>query len=76
VRYIELVPEGVQMLTENVKCDGKVVQLQDVVHSSIQSHFEGIKFREENAGTQIDAHMKDEGFNIEIRVDQKTGMEP
>ena len=35
---------------------------------AIDRHFEGIEFRERNAGGQIDEHMKDEGgifFNSE-----------
>lgn len=75
VKYLELVPDGFEILNENVRMAsvGIGMRLQEVMHLSIQSHFKGIKFREENAGGQIDAHMKDEGFNIEIRVDQETG---
>ena len=40
----------------------------------VHKHCEGINFREWNAGTQIDAHMKDEGFNINIYCDiESTG---
>ena len=47
--------------------------LEDVIHEGLQKHFQGLKFRELNAGTKIDAHMKDEGFNNEIGVDLDTG---
>ena len=47
--------------------------LEDVIQEGLQKHFQGLKFREWNAGTRIDAHMKDEGFNNEIGVDLETG---
>jgi glycogen debranching enzyme len=73
VKYLDLVPNGVNILEEVVNVNGKATKLQDVIHLAIQTHFEGIHFREENAGPRIDAHMKDEGFNIDIIVDPKTG---
>ena len=36
----------------------------------MQRHARGIHFREWNAGTAIDAHMKDEGFQIDIELSQ------
>jgi len=47
--------------------------LEDVVSEALQTHVNGLKFRERNAGTKIDEHMKDAGFNIEIGVDIETG---
>ncbi len=44
-----------------------------MMHQILQSHADGIKFREWNAGSQIDGDMRDEGFNINIRVDRETG---
>ena len=39
-----------------------------------QKHAQGIEFREWNAGPKIDAHMKDEGYNVKIHCDlEKTG---
>ena len=35
--------------------------------------YQGLKFRERNAGRSIDEHMVDEGFNNEIGVDLETG---
>ena len=39
----------------------------------LQAHADGIVFREINAGTKIDAQMKDNGFNVCIKMDPKTG---
>ncbi|KAJ8305918.1 hypothetical protein KUTeg_016463 [Tegillarca granosa] len=47
--------------------------LHDVMQEALQRHAEGLKFRELNAGRQIDENMKDEGFNNEIGVDWKHG---
>jgi len=47
--------------------------LADVVHEALQVHFNGLKFRERNAGKKIDEHMVDAGFNNEIGVDPETG---
>ena len=47
--------------------------MEDTVYEALLRHFQGIKFRERNAGQSIDAHMKDEGFNVEINVDTNTG---
>ncbi|VVC95830.1 unnamed protein product, partial [Leptidea sinapis] len=33
----------------------------------------GVVFRERNAGRQIDAHMTDKGFNVQIGIDPETG---
>ena len=39
-----------------------------------ERHANGITFREWNAGTKIDAHMRDAGFNVNIKCDlDKTG---
>ena len=46
--------------------EGGSLYLIDMMHQILQSHADGIKFREWNAGTQIDGEMKDEGFNIDI----------
>ena len=35
--------------------------------------YQGLKFRERNAGRSIDEHMVDEGFYNEIGVDLETG---
>jgi glycogen debranching enzyme len=43
------------------------------IQESLSIHLNGLKFRERNAGKQIDEHMRDEGFNNEIGVDLNTG---
>ncbi|XP_062848726.1 glycogen debranching enzyme-like isoform X2 [Trichomycterus rosablanca] len=83
--YCAMVPNGIDIL----KCPvsrmyptdesepqpaGTVGQpLYDVIQEAMQRHMEGIVFREHNAGPQIDYHMRDEGFNVEARVDLETG---
>jgi glycogen debranching enzyme len=47
--------------------------LGEVMQEALQRHFQGVSFRERNAGTQIDSEMKDEGFNNRIGVDLHTG---
>ena len=43
------------------------------MYEALQRHFEGISFRERNAGHQIDEQMSDEGFNVSARINHKTG---
>ncbi|KRX81716.1 Glycogen debranching enzyme, partial [Trichinella sp. T6] len=47
--------------------------LRETMQEALEAHFYGTNFREENAGPQIDEHMRDEGFNVEIGVDKSTG---
>ncbi|RVE47316.1 hypothetical protein evm_008053 [Chilo suppressalis] len=47
--------------------------LHDVMQETLDVHFQGLVFRERNAGRQIDAHMTDKGFNVQIGVDPETG---
>lgn len=48
--------------------------IREVIQEALQRHAEGMKFREANAGPEIDSQMKDEGFNLEIKVDWSNGM--
>ncbi|KAH9902057.1 glycoside hydrolase family 13 protein [Xylariomycetidae sp. FL2044] len=48
--------------------------IQDVIQEAMQRHASGMKFREANAGPDIDMQMRDEGFNIEIDVDWSNGI--
>lgn len=48
--------------------------IREVIQEALQRHAEGMSFREANAGPTIDMQMKDEGFNIDIRVDWDNGM--
>jgi len=43
------------------------------MQEAVQKHFQGINFRERNAGSKIDAHMSDEGFNVVAGIDPETG---
>ncbi|KAG9351106.1 hypothetical protein JZ751_024996 [Albula glossodonta] len=83
--YCNMVPSG----TDILKCPvsrmyptddsmpqpaGSVDQpLHDVIHEAMQCHMQGIEFRERNAGPQIDRNMRDEGFNVEAKVNPDTG---
>lgn len=46
----------------------------EIIQEILQRHADGISFREYNAGPNLDMQMKDEGFNIEIKVDWSTGL--
>ena len=46
----------------------------EIIQEILQRHATGIHFREHNAGSAIDNDMQDEGFNIDIEVDWKTGI--
>lgn len=48
--------------------------IEEVIQEALQRHATGLSFREANAGPGLDMQMKDEGFNIEIHVDWKTGI--
>ncbi|QUC19366.1 uncharacterized protein UV8b_03607 [Ustilaginoidea virens] len=48
--------------------------LEDVIQEALQRHASGMKYREANAGPQIDSQMKEEGFNQKIHVDWDTGI--
>ena len=47
--------------------------LEDTMQEALQRHFQGVKFRERNAGLKIDSEMNDQGFNNEIGIDFDTG---
>ncbi|RCN32381.1 glycogen debranching enzyme, partial [Ancylostoma caninum] len=82
--YVKQAPNGQEILMSNVrriypKDDTKFGEyaedepLIDVMCEALERHFEGIEFRERNAGPQIDEHMRDEGFNVKVFVDRNTG---
>ena len=48
-------------------------KLCDIVQEALSVHVRGLRFRERNAGTSIDDHMRSEGFDNEIGVDATTG---
>ena len=47
--------------------------IAEIVQEILQRHAEGISFREYNAGPNLDMQMKDEGFQIDVKVDWNTG---
>lgn len=49
--------------------------LHEVIQEGLTVHFQGLAFRERNAGRQIDAHMTDRGFNNQIGIHPETGNE-
>ncbi|KAM6908602.1 glycogen debranching enzyme-like [Lycodopsis pacificus] len=81
--YCTLVQDGVSILkcpvqrmypTNVSQPTGALDQpLYDVIQEAMQRHMQGILFRETNAGPQLDSNMTDEGFNVEVGVDQTTG---
>lgn len=48
--------------------------MEDLIQEIMQRHAQGIHFREHNAGPDIDRQMSDQGFNIDIEVDWRTGV--
>jgi glycogen debranching enzyme len=44
-----------------------------IVHEMLTRHASGIHFREWNAGSRIDEHMTDGGFNIDVWTDEGSG---
>nr|XP_023029124.1 glycogen debranching enzyme [Leptinotarsa decemlineata] len=83
--YVTEAPDGISILSDKVsrifpKDDsaaqppGAVDQpLHDVMQEALNVHFQGLAFRERNAGKQIDEHMTDQGFNNQIGVHPETG---
>jgi glycogen debranching enzyme len=88
--YTKMAPDGLSILSESVKRrfpkDDTWVAWNDerayaysstiaeIIQEILQRHADGIHFREYNAGPNLDMQMKDEGFNIDIEVDWKTGL--
>ncbi|KAF9462976.1 glycoside hydrolase family 13 protein [Collybia nuda] len=87
--YVESAPNGLSILTESVKRrfpkDDTWVPWDDfraysysstvaeIIQEVLQRHAEGIHFKEHNAGPQLDMQMTNQGFDIDIFVDWKTG---
>lgn len=88
--YIKMCPNGQAILSDKVKrrfpADDTWVErdhprafeyessVAELVQEIVQRHAEGIKFREYNAGPNLDMDMRDEGFNQKIWVDWDTGI--
>ncbi|KAK4875160.1 hypothetical protein RN001_011582 [Aquatica leii] len=83
--YVEEAPNGIEILKDSVSRiyptdDSPALEpgvhdqfLYDVMQEALKVHFQGLCFRERNAGRQIDAHMADKGFNNQIGIHPETG---
>ncbi|KAM7344638.1 glycogen debranching enzyme isoform 4-T5 [Cochliomyia hominivorax] len=84
-QYVEEAPHGKHILKDKVSRifpyddsephgPGQFDQiLIDVMQEALQVHFQGLQYRERNAGYEIDAHMTDNGFNNQIGIHPETG---
>jgi len=84
--YVEMAPEGTDFLAAPVSLKWPVKEwdtdlahlepktIADLIHLICAAHAKGIQFREWNAGSKIDEHMTDAGFNISVRLDEETGV--
>ncbi|KAL3127434.1 glycogen debranching enzyme Gdb1p [Cryptosporidium hominis] len=52
----------------------RILKFSDIIQYIMVKHVVGIKFREENAGVQLDEQMTDLGFNIEVNWDPSNGL--
>jgi glycogen debranching enzyme len=83
VQYCEKAPNGESILKSLVariypRDDSeygeiKTEELHETIYECLQRHYEGINFRERNAGHQIDEQMTDNGFNVTAKINHKTG---
>lgn len=83
--YVEEVPNGIYILNDKVsrlfptddsppREPGTHDQpLYEVMQEALNVHFQGLAFRERNAGRQIDSEMTDKGFNNQIGIHPETG---
>lgn len=88
--YVTCVPDGASILDEKVarrfplddtyipfdddKAFAYETSIRDIIFEILQRHAKGIKYREANAGPNLDSQMSDEGFNVEVHVDWQTGL--
>ncbi|KAK5701470.1 bifunctional 4-alpha-glucanotransferase/amylo-alpha-1,6-glucosidase [Elasticomyces elasticus] len=59
---------------DDARAYSKTSSIEDVIQECLQRHATGMHFREYNAGPGIDSQMKDDGFNLDIEVDWKSGI--
>ncbi|CAF1026829.1 unnamed protein product [Didymodactylos carnosus] len=84
--YTRMVPNGTDILQDQIArlypTDDSPMQLAsgaydqplyEVIQEVLMKHVSKLKFRERNAGYQIDRVMTDNGFNNEIGIDLNTG---
>ena len=88
--YVKSAPDGLSILSESVKrrfpkddtwvpwndprAYAYTSTIAEIIQEILQRHADGISFREYNAGPNLDMQMKDEGFNIDVKVDWRTGI--
>lgn len=88
--YVTHAPDGVKILDEKVarrfplddtwipwedeRAFSYETSIRDILYEILSRHAKGIKYREANAGPNLDSQMKDEGFNVEVNVDWETGL--
>lgn len=88
--YVGIVPNGESILKEKVarrfplddtyipfddpKAFSYSSTVEEIIYEILSRHAKGIKYREANAGPNLDRVMKDEGFNVEVHVDWSTGL--
>lgn len=60
--------------TDDPRAYSQESTIEDIIQEALQRHASGMKYREANAGPQIDSQMRDEGFNQDIKVDWNTGI--
>ncbi|KAJ9590614.1 hypothetical protein L9F63_016384, partial [Diploptera punctata] len=82
--YVQEAPNGISILSDKISrifptdtsppmAAQKDQPMYDVIQEALTTHFQGLCFRERNAGQNIDAHMTDKGFNNQIGVHPETG---
>ena len=55
------------------KAYSKESTIEEIIQEAMQRHASGLKFREANAGPDLDKQMSDKGFDIEVTVDWGNG---
>lgn len=87
--YIDIVPNGESILQKKVtrrfplddtyvpvddpRAFQHISTIEEIIYEIFSRHAGGIKYREANAGPQLDRVMSDQGFNVEVHVDWSTG---
>ncbi|KAI5963823.1 GDB1 [Candida pseudojiufengensis] len=85
--YVINVPNGIDILDKKVSrrfpLDDTYVPVEEafkyestikeIIYEIFARHAKGIKYREHNAGPNLDSQMKDEGFNVQVGIDWDTG---
>lgn len=88
--YINIVPNGEAILKEEVsrrfplddtwvaeddiRAFSYTSSIEDIIYEILSRHANGIKYREANAGKNLDRVMTSDGFNVEVHVDWDTGL--